>query len=82
MIKFELNEKERKMAEDFHKEHDPICPNPPEDRAIWLGDEGWFVPPRAGTYLYVFNHNSGIGQGSMIQCTCGARKDITDIDAW
>ena len=67
MIKFELNEKEEALAEQFLKEH--------RHPDVYKGAIGGYIN-------YIFTPTS-IGDACCIHCdVCNKEKNITDYDAW
>lgn len=73
VIKFSLNEVESKAAEDFIREHKNCCKEK-------LGKEVFSSIGGKFTYTII---PTGLGLCTRIQCnSCGASKDITDIDNW
>jgi hypothetical protein len=64
---YKLTELEQKRINGFREDHDP-------PRFFRFG--------KCGHYSVTFSHESGIGVGVMVTCSCGARYDVTDYGSW
>jgi hypothetical protein len=70
-MKFELNDKELEMFQDWNSKHKKEC-------KLYNGPN----PPAIGGRLTFSFNPTGLGNGIKVTCVCGAEKDCTDIDNW
>jgi hypothetical protein len=63
---YKLTDLEQKRVNEFREDHDPP----------------FFRWGRCNSYSLTFSHEGGIGVGVSVQCTCGARRDVTDVSCW
>ena len=68
---FTLNEKEKSEATEWLKKHDKTCKYKKLNKQGAIG----------GRITYKFTPTS-LGVIIVVECTCGKKIDITDVDSW
>lgn len=71
--KFWLNELEDQRYREWAETHQEECPIPPQDPFKF------FTVTSPHTFKFT---PTGIGDGIVIECRCGASVDVTDTDSW
>ncbi len=77
---FSLNEKEDEARRAWYAVHKDHCaktldPETGQTREHEIGGEAW------PSIRYIFTP-TGIGDGIVIECSCGRSIDVTDLDSW